>query len=38
MFYMRGENTPNIDAAISGGLVKPVYLLFQNIQTSNLGV
>ena len=38
MSYVRGEDTPDTDASVSDGLVKFVYLLFKNIQTSNLGV
>ena len=36
MLYVRGEDTPDTDAFVS--LVKHVYSLLKNIQTSNLGV
>ena len=38
MSYVRGEDTPDTDASASDGLVKHVYSLFKNIQTSSLGV
>ena len=38
MSYVLGEDTPDIDASVSGGLAKHVYSLFKNIQTSNIGV
>ena len=38
MSYVRGQDTPDTDASVSDGLVKHVYSLFKNIQTSNFGV
>ena len=38
MSCVRGEDTLDTDASVSDGLVKHVYSLSKNIQTSNLGV
>ena len=36
--YVPGEDTPDTDTSVSDRLVKHVYSLFKNNQTSNLGV
>ena len=38
MLYVHGEDTLDSDASVSDRLVKHVYWLFKNIQTSGLGV
>ena len=38
MSYVREEDTQDTDASVSDGLVKNVFSLSKNIQTSNLGV